>query len=170
MWLCAVAGWSVPEAGRFSSLEGLCNLPGYFLASSAVRKLGSGSSFLVGCCANGLVRLLAGAWVAASGARQHALLPLELCHGMNQAGLQALLIDAGERAQFRRAHLRGCLMSLDSLASLSAAPLWAWWYARCVGAGAPRRFFLGHALCTAGQLLAAAVATLGAGAEGEVGG
>ena len=50
-------------------------------------------------------------------------------------------------------------MSLDSLASLSAAPLWAWWYARCVGAGAPRRFFLGHALCTAGQLLAAAVAT-----------
>ena len=105
MWLCAVAGWSVPEAGRFSSLEGLCNLPGYFLASSAVRKLGSGSSFLAGCCANGLVRLLAGAWVAASGARQFALLPLELCHGMNQAGLQALLIDAGERAQFRRAHL-----------------------------------------------------------------
>ena len=144
--------------GRFSSLEGLCNLPGYFLASSAVRKIGSAGSFFSGCVANGLVRVLAGIWVGMSGSRQYSLLPFELCHGMNQAGLQALLIEAGEQAGFRRAHLRGCLMSLDSLSSLCAGPLWAWWYATCVSSGHPRRLFLGHALCTAGQLVASAAA------------
>jgi hypothetical protein len=143
-------------------VEGFCNLPGYFLASSAVRALGSGGSFLGGCVANGLVRVLAGVWVGVSGARQYSLLPLELCHGMNQAGLQALLIEAGEQARFRRAHLRGCLMSLDSLSSLCAAPLWAWWYATCVSSGRPRRFFLGHALCTLGQLVASAAAAAAA--------
>ena len=40
-------GWSVSEAGRYSSLEGACNLPGYLLASRAVRALGAVPSFVV---------------------------------------------------------------------------------------------------------------------------
>merc|ERR1719408_197152 len=103
--------------------------------------MGSTPGLTLGARAAALQHALEAVWVQTP-MQQYYILPLYLFRGVQRAGLEALLLQAGEDAGMRQAELRGYLQGLQSLAWMLGNPIYAAFYAKCAAAKDSRRFYL----------------------------
>eukprot|EP00929_Paragymnodinium_shiwhaense_P071890 TRINITY_DN36509_c0_g1_i1.p1 TRINITY_DN36509_c0_g1~~TRINITY_DN36509_c0_g1_i1.p1 ORF type:complete len:450 (-),score=76.18 TRINITY_DN36509_c0_g1_i1:489-1838(-) len=140
-------GWSVAERGRFQSAQAVCALPGYILASEAVKRLGNSGALLLGSGATLMGHLLNGLWVRKAW-QQVAILPMASPTGCSMAAMQGAIVRAAADCRnaagepiLGKAELQAALANLSTIATVIAFPLWASVCGRCIRAGKPRRFY-----------------------------
>eukprot|EP00930_Biecheleria_cincta_P097932 TRINITY_DN89609_c0_g1_i1.p1 TRINITY_DN89609_c0_g1~~TRINITY_DN89609_c0_g1_i1.p1 ORF type:complete len:433 (+),score=68.38 TRINITY_DN89609_c0_g1_i1:44-1342(+) len=143
-------GWNVAQCGRYMSLSAAVAIPSFAMAGHIVKAMGSVAALGIGNSVLAFNYVLEAAWVRTPW-QQFATLPFVAAKGMSTASLSALVMQAGQDAGMRQGELRGCLQSLQNISIAVASPIWAWWYAVCLRAGKPRRFFAAVAMAVLSQ-------------------